>query len=64
MEILTNPGKLFAIKCLINNFFFSVLLCATYHVATHPDIQQKVYDEIKTVLGDGNVDGANMDKLV
>ena len=41
-----------------------MLLRALYNIATHANIQQKLYDEINAVLGEMNVDGSNMDKLV
>ena len=42
----------------------SALACVIYFVATHPDVDKKLYEEIKTVLGDRKVDGTNMKDLM
>ena len=34
-----------------------------FYVATHPEVDKKLYDEIKKVLGDKDVDGNSMDEL-
>lgn len=41
-----------------------MLACVIYYVATHPDVDKKLYEEIKTVLGDRKVDGINMKDLI
>ena len=35
-----------------------------YFIATHPEVDKKVYEEIQTVLGDENVDHTNIGNLV
>ena len=42
----------------------TVLVCALYFVVTHPEVEGKLYDEIKSVLGDKDVDGSSVDQLV
>lgn len=41
-----------------------VLTCALYHVATHPEVDSKLYSEIQTVLGDNDVDGTSISNLI
>ena len=42
----------------------SVLVWALYHIAKNPDVDRKIFEEMKTVLGKNNVDGANITDLV
>ena len=42
----------------------SALACVIYFVATHPDVDKKLYEEIKTALGDRKMDGTNMKDLM
>jgi cytochrome P450 len=41
-----------------------VLTWAVYFLASHPDIQEKVYEEITLVLGDDDVDSDSSASLV
>ena len=41
-----------------------VLTSVVYYVATHPEVDEKLQDEFKVILGDKNVDVTNIDKLV
>lgn len=43
---------------------FTVLTWCFYFLATHQDIQDKVYKEIKSVLGNDDVDHTNINDLV
>ena len=45
-------------------FHVSVLACVIYYIATHSDVDKKLYEEIKTVLGDRKVDEINMKDLM
>lgn len=42
----------------------NVLAWGLYFIATHPEVDKKVYEEIKTVLGDEDVDHTNISSLV
>lgn len=42
----------------------NLLAWALYFIASHPDVDKKVYEEIQTVLGDEDVDHTNMASLV
>ena len=44
--------------------YIAVLTWAFYFLATHEDAQEKVVNEIKDVLGDDDVTGANANDLV
>ena len=44
--------------------FLSVLTCACYYVATHPILDKRLQGEIKTVLGDNDVNQGNIKELV
>ena len=43
---------------------FSVLTWAIYYIATHPELDKKMYEEIKAVLGDKDVDHTTIGDLV
>ena len=45
-------------------FFIPVLTSAVFYLATHPDVDKKLQEEFKTVLGDKDVNASNIDKLV
>ena len=45
-------------------FFITVLTSAVFYLATHPDVDRKLQEEFKNVLGDKNVNASNIDKLV
>lgn len=34
-----------------------------YYIATHPDVDKKLYDEIEKVLGSKEIDGSNIKDL-
>ena len=44
--------------------YFSVLTWGFYFLATHQDLQEKLYKEIKDVLGEEDVDHTNINELV
>ena len=44
-------------------FFFPVITYAMFYIATHPDVEVKLCEEIQTVLGEKNVDGESMENL-
>lgn len=44
--------------------FWSVLTWALYFLATHQDVQEKVYKEIKQVLGQDDVEPSTAKDLV
>ena len=55
--------------CIINASLFyvsvfSVLAWGFYFLATHPDVQEKVYKEVKEKLGKEDLDHTNMGDLV
>ena len=41
-----------------------MLTCALYYVAKHPDVDDKLQEEIKKVLGEKNVDGSNIGDMM
>ena len=34
-----------------------------FYIATHPDVEEKLCEEMQTVLGEKNVDGESMENL-
>ena len=43
---------------------FAVLTWALYLIATHPDVEQKILEEVQTVLGDKDESYGTMKDLV
>ncbi|KAH3778216.1 hypothetical protein DPMN_179670 [Dreissena polymorpha] len=71
MSSMVRLGSLFQNKCFIKGlehsevslpvFPLAVLSWALYYLAQYPDIQERVYAEIRRVLGEqGNVDHTNV----
>ena len=46
------------------SWFWAVLTWALYFLATHQDVQEKVYKEIKQVLGQDDVEPSTAKDLV
>lgn len=66
INIITITNSLCSIKRAAHNLrhLISVLTWAFYFIATHPDVEQKVYEEIKAVLGEEDESYASMRDLV
>ena len=45
-------------------YIVAALAWGMYFIATHPEVDEKVYEEIQTVLGDEAVDHTNIGNLV
>ena len=45
-------------------YILTVLAAAIYYIATHPDVDKKLFDEIKNVLGHKDVKETNISDLV
>ena len=58
------PGKLDVKRHSPSILYIPVLTSAVFYLATHPDVDKKLQEEFKNVLGDKNVNATNIDKLV